>query len=194
MHGQRVAAGQHCARHTHNVAPATISAAVPGSRRRAAGQPPVRARGGSYGRAQVLPPGKFNYHRTKCQWNATCSCHQLGIRLYQAVQRQAAAAASALPSSLFSSLLASRRAALQDAAGVRMRGLLDRVETLLSSDADPQVGWPRLHSGVLCHSRLMRWTIHCKDSSQRPGLLRHASTAQTAALVWAGGEQLPAWT
>ena len=32
-------------------------------------------------------------------------------------------------------------AALQDAAGVRMRGLLDRVETLLSSDADPQVGF-----------------------------------------------------
>jgi vesicle coat complex subunit len=27
----------------------------------------------------------------------------------------------------------------QDAAGVRMRGLLDRVETLLSSDSDPQV-------------------------------------------------------
>ena len=31
-------------------------------------------------------------------------------------------------------------AVLQDAAGVRMRGLLDRVETLLSSDSDPQVG------------------------------------------------------
>jgi len=32
------------------------------------------------------------------------------------------------------------RASLQDAAGVRMRGLLDRVVTLLSSDADFQVG------------------------------------------------------
>lgn len=31
-------------------------------------------------------------------------------------------------------------AVLQDAAGVRMRGLLDRVEALLSSDSDPQVG------------------------------------------------------
>ena len=28
---------------------------------------------------------------------------------------------------------------LQDAAGVRMRGLLDQVEKLLSSDSDPQV-------------------------------------------------------